>query len=311
MSNFLGAMGDVFRSASLYASTMRFAALLAIAAVGEWIAEKAGTINISVESMILTGAFAAAMGSSTAHSVWVGLLYGALAGMAVALVQANLSHRLAANQFVVGLTLNVLAVGLTAYLNAQLKPVVKRAGVVEVPLLHKIPLIGPALFGQTWVLYVLYPMVPVAWWLVYRTRWGLEVRAVGENPQAADVSGIHVNRRRRQAVLLAGLSSGLAGAFFLLGQSGKFTADQVAGRGFIALAAVIFGGWTLKGTVGGALLFGLCMAFGSVFSSLGHQANAQLLGAMPFVIALAALLYFARRSRPPSALGRPFARGLT
>jgi simple sugar transport system permease protein len=134
---------------------------------------------------------------------------------------------------------------------------------------------------------------------------------VGENPQAADVSGIHVNRRRRQALYFCGFACGLAGSFLTLGLSPKFGADGVSGKGFIAIAAVIFGGWTLKGTIGGSLLFGSFIAFGSVFSSIGHKANSQLLHALPFIVALGALLYFARRSRPPGALGRPFARGLT
>jgi simple sugar transport system permease protein len=171
--------------------------------------------------------------------------------------------------------------------------------------------VGRALFGQTWLLYLLYPLIPAAWWLVYRTRWGLEVRAVGENPQAADVSGIHVNRRRRQAICVAGLTCGLAGAFLTLGQAGRFGADGVSGRGFIAIAAVIFGGWTLKGTIGGALVFGLCDAFRFALPSLGYTVNAQLLGSLPYVMALLTMVALARRSRQPAALAQPFFRGLT
>jgi general nucleoside transport system permease protein len=309
--SFLGSLWDVTTASTLYASTARLASLLGFAAVGEWVAEKAGTLNVSLEAMMLTGAFAAALGSSHSHNVIVALLAGVGAGLVVALVQANLSHRLAANQFVVGLTLNVLAVGLTAYLNAQLKPTVYRAGIVRVPLLVHIPLVGEALFGQSWVLYLLYALVPALWWLVYRTRWGLEVRSVGENPQAADVSGIHVNRRRRQAVCVAGLCGGLSGAFLTLGLVGKFGADGVSGRGFIAIAAVIFGGWTLRGTVAGACVFGLFDALRLALPALGHRVNPQVLFALPYVMALVTMLVFARRSRQPGALARPFVRGLT
>lgn len=311
MIAFGNAIWEVLKSESTYASTMRFSTLIAFAAIGEWIAERAGTINISVEGMILTGAFTAALGSHLTGNIWVGLLFGVLGGFIVGYIQANMAHRYGTNQFVVGLTLNVLAVGLTAFLDAQIDPVVKAAGILRIPLLADIPLIGKALFARTWIQYLLYPLVPLAWWAVYRTRWGLELRCVGENPQAGDVSGIHVLRRRRQGVYVCGLCSGLAGAYLTLGQTGSFTPDGVSGRGFIALAAVIFGGWSLKGSLGGALVFGFFQALGSVFQALGFKANAQLLVALPFVMALATMLVFAARSRKPNALAQPFVRGLT
>ncbi len=311
MIAFGGAIWDVLSSSTMYGSTVRFAALLAFAATGEWVAEKAGTINISVEAMVLTGAFTSALGSHWVHDPWFALLLGVLGGLGVAWIQAVMSHRFAANQFVVGLTLNVLAVGLTAYLAAQIDPVVERAGAIRIPGLVEIPLVGEALFGQTWLLYLLYAVIPVAWWLVHRTRWGLEVRCVGENPQAADVSGIPVNRRRRQAIYVCGLCSGLAGTFLTIGQTGSFGANGVAGRGFLALCAVIVGGWSLKGAIGGAVVFGFFQALGSAFQALGHKANPQLLGALPYVMAIATMVFFAARSRQPAALGRPFVRGLT
>jgi simple sugar transport system permease protein len=305
------AIWEVLRSDSTYSSTMRFATLLAFAAIGEWIAERAGTINISVEGMILTGAFTAALGTDATGSVWVGLLFGVAGGLVIALVQGTMSHRLGTNQFVVGLTLNVLAIGLTAFLDAQIEPEVTTAGVLRIPVLADIPLIGGALFDATWMQYLLYPLIPLAWWAVYRTRWGLELRCAGENPQAGDVSGIDVNKRRRQGVYVCGLCAGLAGAYLTLGQTGSFTPDGVSGRGFIALAAVIFGGWSLKGTLAGALVFGFFQALGSVFQALGFRTNAQLLIALPFVMALATMLVFAHRSRQPAALAKPFVRGLT
>jgi simple sugar transport system permease protein len=305
------ALWDVLTSETMYESAFRLSALLIFAAVGEWVAERAGTLNISVEGMLVAGAFGAAIGSHTAHSVVVGLLYGCLAGLLVAAVQANLSHRLSANQFVVGLTLNVLLVGLTAFLDAAIQPEATRAGVVEVPVLSEIPLVGPALFAQSWPGYLVYPLIPLAWFLVYRTRWGLEVRACGENPQSADVSGIDVNHRRRQAVYVCGLSSGLGGAFLTLAQAGTFEADGVAGRGFIALAAVVFGGWTLKGTVAGCLVFGTADAMRLALPALGYQLNPQLLSGAPYVLALLTMLFFAHRTSQPGALGRPFVRGLT
>ena len=302
---------NVLASSILYESAFRLAVLFVLAATGEWMAERAGTLNISLEGMIIAGAFGAAVGSSTFDSVWAGLGYAAVAGLVLAAVQANMSHRLTANQFVVGLTLNVLVVGLTAFLDAEIKPVVQRAGVVEIPLLSKIPLVGTAFFGQSWPAYMVYLAVPLAWFLVYRTRWGLELRSCGENPQSADVSGVHVNKRRRQAIYLCGIYAGLGGGFLTLAQVGTFEPQGVAGRGFIAIAAVIFGGWTLKGTIAGCFVFGTAQALGSVLQALGYRANPQLLTSLPYVLALATMLLFAHRTRPPAALARPFVRGLT
>ncbi len=308
---FGGSIFDVLSSKSTYSSTMRFAATLVFAATGEWIAERAGTMNISLEGMILTAAFTSALGSDLTGNVWIALLFGIAGGFLIALIQGVMSHRFGANQFVVGLTLNVLAVGITAFLAAEIDPVVTRAGIIRVPLLSRIPLIGEALFAQAWLLYLLYPLIPLAWWAVYRTRWGLDLRCAGENPQAADVSGIDVNKRRRQAVYVCGMCSGLAGTYLTIGQVGSFGADGVSGRGFIALAAVIFGGWVLKGAVGGAVVFGFFLAFGSVFQALGYDANPQVLGALPYVMAITTMILFARRGRQPASLGRPFVRGLT
>ncbi len=302
---------NVVSSSIFYASAFRLTVLFALAATGEWVAERAGTLNISLEGMITAGAFGAALGSSTAHNVWVGLLYASAAGLLVAAVQANMSHRLTANQFIVGLTLNVLVVGLTAFLDAELQPVTQRAGVVEIPLLSRLPLVGEAFFAQAWPAYAVYLAIPLAWWLVYRTRWGLEVRACGENPQSSDVSGIHVNRRRRQSIYFCGILGGYAGGFLAIGQVGSFSAEGVAGRGFIAIAAVIFGGWTLKGTIAGAAVFGSAQALGSVLQALGYRMNAQLLTALPYVLALLTMLLFAHRTRQPRALGQSFVRGLT
>ena len=310
MSNFPDGLMDVLANPTMYESAVRLGAFLAFAALGELVAEKAGTINISVEGSLLAGAFGAAIASSVGGSAWGGLAFGAVTGLLVALVQANMSHRLQADQFVVGITLNILVLGLVGYLHAIINPIPDRATVLKIPVLSEAPLLGPALFDQSWPTYLLYPLIPLTWWLLYRSRWGLEIRSVGENPQAADVSGVHVNKRRRQAIYFGGLLAGLGGAFLVLGQVGSFDPGAVGGRGFIAIAAVYFGGWTLRGTLLGALVFGLADAFRLSAPVLGYQLNAQLLAALPYLLTLVVMYFITRRLRQPGGLARPFVRGL-
>jgi ABC-type uncharacterized transport system permease subunit len=292
-------------------SACRLAVLLAFAATGEWIAERAGTLNISVEGMLLSGAYAGLVGASATGSIAVGLAAGVAASLVVGFLQANLSHRLSANQFVVGLTLNLLVVGLTAFLAGTYETERERASLVDIPGLADIPVVGQALFDVSWPTYLLYAAVPLAWWLVYRTRWGLEVRSVGEAPQSADVTGVNVNARRRQAIYVCAVLAGLGGAYLTIGGQGQFSTNMTGGRGFLALAAVIFGGWTLRGTIAGCLLFGAADALRLALPTLGYEVNSQLLIASPYVLALAVMCFFAKRSTQPAALARPFVRGLT
>ena len=307
---FFEAIWDIFSSETTYLNGSLFAALLAFAACGEWVAERAGTINISVEGMLLTGALLSAIGYHVSDSVVVGVVFGMLGGLLVAAVQANMSHHLAADQFVVGLTLNILVLGLAGFLDREIDPATTFAGRWEIPLLSDIPLIGQALFGQRWPFYLLYPLIPFSWWLVYRTRWGLEVRAAGENPQSSDVSGVHVNKRRRQTIYYAGLTSGLGGAFMVFVNVGSFDDSVIGGRGFIAIAAVIFGGWTLKGTLAGCIVFAGALSFRLSIQGLGYGLNSEFLQSLPFLVTILGMALFAHRVRAPAALARPFVRGL-
>ncbi len=310
MAGLLEAVVDIFSSESTYINGALFAALLAFAASGELVAERAGTLNISVEGMLLGGAFTSAVGYDITSSTTVAMFAGVLGGLVVATVQAEMSHRLTADQFVVGLTLNILVFGLAGFLDNELEPATQLAGRWEIPLLSDIPLIGQALFGQRWPFYLLYLLLPVTGWVLYRTRWGLELRSVGENPQSADVSGIDVNRRRRQSIYYAGFTSGLGGWFLIFGQVGLFEDSVVGGRGFIAIAAVIFGGWTLRGTVAGCVIFAGALSFRLSVQGLGYEVNSELLQSLPFLVTLLGMAIFAHRVRPPAALARPFVRGL-
>jgi ABC-type uncharacterized transport system permease subunit len=310
IGDILSAIGDILTSEIAYVNALTFAVILAFGATGEWVAERSGTLNISLEGMLLAGAFAAAIGLDRSDNVVVALLCAMAAGVMVALVQAQMSHRLVANQFVVGLTLNILVLGLTSFLDSELQPSIKRVGANPIPVLSDIPFIGPALFDRSWLFYLIYVIVPLCWWLVYRTRWGLELRAAGENPQSADVSGIDVNKRRRQGIYVAGLTSGCGGAFLTLAAVGQFEDSIVGGRGFIALIAVIFGGWRLFGTIGGCLLFGTVLSFRLSLQALNYDVSGDLLASLPFIVTILAMSIFAQRVRPPAALAQPFIRGL-
>lgn len=310
MSGFFQAVWDIASSNSTYLNGALFAAFLAFAATGEWVAERAGTLNISVEGMLLGGAFTSAVGYDITESMVLALFCGVLGGLIIAGIQAEMSHRLSADQFVVGLTLNILVFGLAGFLDNELEPATKLAGRWSVPLLSDLPLIGQALFGQRWPFYVLYFLIPLTWWLVFRTRWGLELRSVGENPQSADVSGIDVNKRRRQSIYYAGFTSGLGGWFLIFGQIGLFEDSVIGGRGFIAIAAVIFGGWTLRGTLAGCIIFAGALSFRLSVQGLGYEVNSELLQSLPFIVTLLGMAVFAHRVRPPAALAQPFVRGL-
>ena len=310
MFDFLSAVIDVLSSEAAYINAFTFAVFLAFGATGEWVAERSGTLNISVEGMFLAGAFAAAIGHHAAGSEIFAVALAGAAGLLVATVQAQMSHRLTANQFVVGLTLNILVLGLTSFLDSEIGPAGHRADAERIPLLADIPLIGDALFGRAWMFYLVAPVVAVCWWLVYRTRWGLEVRAAGEDPQAADVSGIDVNKRRRQSIYVAGVASEIGGAYLMLAAVGQIEDSLVGGRGFIALAAVIFGGWTLRGTLAGCLLFGAVLSFRLSLPALGHDVSGDLLASLPFLVTILAMTLFAKRVRAPGALAQPFIRGL-
>ncbi|MFD3838599.1 ABC transporter permease [Streptomyces sp. NPDC058642] len=296
---------------TILASGVRLTVPLAFAACGEYVAERAGTMNISVEAMMLGAAFTSIATASATGSASVGLVAGVVTGLVIGFVHGNFSHRAQVNTFVVGLVLNALVLGLTSYLITTSEFVSHQVHMLSIPLLQDIPLIGKPLFSERWPAFLLLALIPLTWWLVERSRWGLELRAVGENPQAADVTGIKVNVRRRQALLWCGALAGLGGAYLAVGEVGSFNQNMTAGRGYIVIAAVIFGAWRLGRTMLGCLIFGLSDAMRLALPALGVTLNAQLLVAAPYLLALLAMLLFTTQHREPGALGRPFERGST
>jgi ABC-type uncharacterized transport system permease subunit len=287
-------------------SAVRLGALLLFAALGELLAERAGTLNISVEGAMLGSAFLGAYVASESRSPIAGLLAAVVGGLLIASIQALLSHRLTINQFVVGLAINLLVLGITSFLYSSVELRSEQLAVVKIPLLADIPLIGGALFDQRWPLYVVYPVIPLTWWLLMRTRWGLELRACGENPDAAAATGIRVQKRRRQAVYVGGLYAGLSGGFLAVALIGNFTPNMTAGRGFVAIAAVILGSWSVRGTVVAVLIFGGADALRLALPAIGVSIAPQLLIAAPYLLALLTMVVFAQGRRQPAALGRGY-----
>jgi general nucleoside transport system permease protein len=291
-------------------SAVRLAATLLFAALGELVAERAGTLNISIEGMMLSSAFGAVYASHLTGSAYLGFLLGMAVAVLVAAIQANLAHRIQINQFVLGIVVNLLVIGTTSFLWSEIDITPERFPMWRVPGLASIPVVGDALFHQRAPFFLIYLAIPLVWWILERSRWGLELQAVGENPQAADVSGIDVLRRRRQAIYFCGAMAGIAGSYLSIGLIGTFTPEMTALRGFIAIAAVIFGGWVVWRVVSGTLLFGGVEALRVSLPALGFTINAQLLIVAPYLVTLIAMAFFARRNRPPKALGKPFERGI-
>ncbi|MFE2046858.1 ABC transporter permease [Streptomyces sp. NPDC059477] len=275
--------------------------------------ERAGVVNVAIEGQLLAGAFTSAAVGLLTGSPFAGLIAAGVAGAAVSSVLAFLSTRHLVDQVIVGVVLNVLVTGLTSFLFAQgvgasgtASP--PRLTPIDVPLLSGIPVVGPVLFHQTVIVYIMYATVALIWFALFRTRWGLRVRSVGEYPQAADSVGINVLRLRIRTVLLAGAIAGVGGAYFTLGSVGGFSKEITAGAGYIALAAVIFGRWDpIKATLA-ALFFGLANSVQSNLAIIGSPIPSEVLLMSPYVLTLLAVSGLVAAGRPPRAAGKPFVR---
>jgi ABC-type uncharacterized transport system permease subunit len=290
-------------------ATVRTATPLALAALGETVAERAGVINIGLEGVILAGAFGALVGASGSTAA-AGLLAATVAGMVIAAIFAFFTLRIRADQIITGIAINLLALGVTGTLYRVLFGIGGAAltlptiGPVKIPWLAAIPLIGVPLFAQPLTTYAVYLIAPVLWWWIYRTHAGLALRAVGERPEAATVAGIMPHRLRWAALLFSGALGGLSGATLVLAQSGTFAEGMSAGRGFIAIAIVVLGRWHPGGVALAALLFGAASALQFVFQAMGWDVPYQLFLAFPYMLTLLALAGVAGRVVAPAALGR-------
>jgi ABC-type uncharacterized transport system permease subunit len=297
-----------------FPGTIRLATPLVFGALAGCLCERAGVINIAIEAQFLMGAFFAAVASSLAFSAEMGLVGGVLAGVAVAAMLGVFALRYQVNQVVLGVVLIALATGLTDFLLSQIpddpdiKQYLNEPLILEriaVPGLSDIPVLGPALFNQTLLVYLMYASVVFVTFLIFETKWGLRQRSVGEHPKAADTVGINVNRVRWQAVLLGGVFAGLGGAYFTVGSTGTFDSNASSGNGFIALAAVIMGRWHPVGATLASLLFGFCFTLQAQLAFL-DKIPGELLRASPYLVTVIAVAGFVGRVRPPAADGEPY-----
>jgi len=276
--------------------------------------ERSGVVNIAIEGQFLAGAFLAEMVSSATNSLWLGVAAGAVAGAVFGWLLAFLALRYGADQIIVGVVIVAFCTGLTNFLTEQvLSPDQNlNAGLgfssFGIPLLDKIPVIGPALFNQNDFFYGAIILLVVMHIALFKTRWGLRSRAVSEHPRAAETVGIHVLSVRYRNVILGGVIAGIGGAWFTVGSGEEFSAGMTAGLGYVALAVMIFGRWRPFGALSAALLFGFSTALPSYLEVLNVSIPAPFLSMAPYLITIAVVAGLVGRVRPPAADGVPYSR---
>ena len=280
------------------------------------LSERSGVINIAIEGQLLAGAFMSGVIASLTQNNWLGLLIAPFAGAAISWLLAVFAIKYGIDQVVLGFVLNVLVIGLTNFLYKKLlipyQSTWNAGGTfapIEIPLLSKIPVIGPIFFSQSIIVYLMYIVVIAIHIALFKSRWGLRTRSVGEHPTAAESVGIDVNKVRFRNVVIAGAVAGLGGAFFTLGAVGAFSKEMTAGKGFIALAALIFGRWSPMGAVAAALIFGFADNLQGLLTITGTPIPSEFMLMAPYVATIIAVSGFVGKVRAPAADGIPYKRG--
>jgi simple sugar transport system permease protein len=300
-------------AASMLATTLRFATPITLGALAGLFCERSGVVNIAIEGMMLAAAFGAWIVAALTQNLLLGLMAGILTGMLMGLLHAWLSVTFKVDQIVSGTVINILAVGLTGFLDTQVLTKMRANGLVSagllpqlpIPILSELPVVGP-IFRQQPIAWIAIILVVVSNFVMFSTRWGLRTRSVGENPRAADTVGISVQRMRYANVLIGAGIAGLGGAYFTLEAVPSFETLITNGRGFIALAALIFGGWTAFGAWAAALLFGAANALQINAQQFGIPISSQIIGMFPYVLTIIMLAGVIGRAVPPAADGVPY-----
>lgn len=310
---FWGASGSSISFTGMLAVMVIRAVPITIGALSGILCERAGIVNIAIEGMMIGGAFMGAVIGSIG-GLWAGMLAAIMMGMFLALIHAVLSIKYKVDQIISGTMINILSTGLTSYLyikflqNPEYQHL-NESGFFKpfaIPLLSKIPVIGPIFFDHNLYIYAMYILVIVLSIALFKTKWGLRHRAMGEHPKAADTLGVNVFRTRYIACLLSGAVAGFAGSYFSLGSVGRFEQTMTAGRGFIALAAMIFGNWNPVGAMGAGFLFGFAESLTTKLSLLNFPIPAEILLMLPYIITIIVLGGVVGRSRGPAVGGTPY-----
>lgn len=308
-------MNEIFSAAvvaGILTSMIRLATPFLYAAIGETFSQVSGVVNLGVDGIMLLSAFAAFYVALNTGNLWLGLLVAALVGFLMGLLMAFISITLKAEQGISGIGLYMFGLGLSSLLLKTTIGTVKTIEgfqAVPIPLLKDIPFIGPILFQNSIPVYGAFLLVPLAWWLLEKTTLGLKIKAVGQNPAAADSLGIGVDKIRYFSVCLGSTLAGLAGASLSLAIVNLFQDNLTAGQGFIAVALVYFGGWSPWGVLGGALLFSVVNSFQLWMQVLGVKIPSDVAVMLPYLLTIAALAVTITRARQPAALNKPFERG--
>lgn len=306
------AAGKSLNLGGMLSSAVMLAVPITLGAFSGILAERSGIINIAIEGMMLMSSMVAALTGSIMHNPWLGLLGGVLSAMLLALIHGVLSIKFKVNQTISGTVINIFSAGMTAFISQKFlqhneainnPPMFSR---IQIPGLANIPFIGPILFNTNLFVYLMLVILIVLQVALFQTRWGLRLRSVGEHPKAADTLGINVIRTRYMGILLSGLVAGIGGAFFTLGSVGRFDEGMTAGKGFIGLAAMIFGNWNPIGALGAGLLFGFADAIGSKLSLLGSAIPPQFMAMAPYLITMIVLAGFIGKGQAPAAEGIPY-----
>lgn len=305
--------GKSLNLTGMLVSSLVRATPIALAALSGIYSERSGVVNIGIEGMMLAGAFLAVVSASVTGSLFLGVLAGLLGGAILALLHAVLSIRFRVDQVISGTVVIILALGFTSYLQRALLNVYRELNqpgpsiaALPVPGLWRIPVIGPLFFNHSPIIYLMAALLVVTHVLLYYTRWGLRIRAVGEHPRAADTLGIDVFRVRYISVLISGAIAGLAGAYMSIGAAGRFNEGMTAGKGFLGLAAMIFGNWNPGGAFLGSLVFGFFDSWQEKLSILQVGIPVDLLGMAPYLATMVVLAGVVGRARMPAADGQPY-----
>ncbi|MBE2197947.1 MAG: ABC transporter permease [Anaerolinea sp.] len=306
------AAGKSLNLVGLLNSSLSKAVPIALGAMSGLLCERAGVVNIAIEGMMLSGAMMGALIASLTQNLWMGVLAAMLTGALLALVHAIFSIKYMIDQIISGTVINIFSVGITSYISAKFLQVyqeLNNPGIFKpwaMPILSDIPIIGPIIFNNNMFVYATFIFLAAIHVALFYTRWGLRLRAVGEHPRAADTLGINVFRTRYMAVILGGMMAGFGGAYFTLGSVGRFDEMMTAGRGFIGLAAMIFGNWKPFGAFGAGLLFGFADSLASKLAILGISIPSQFLLMAPYVATMIVLAGIVGRGQMPAADGQPY-----